>query len=273
MNKNMLTVIVSVLLSGLTALGIVKANQPETPETSTTTTYSIDGSAYRTVNLAQDKWPDFTYAAESAVDAVVFVKVTVKTTQQYFDPFSFFFGNPTTPQSRERVQQGSGSGVIIREDGYIVTNNHVVQGATEIEVTLNNNKTYKATVVGTDAATDVALIKINANALPIVPMGDSDKLRLGEWVLAIFYPDRCCRKSRQFGRSPCEQGRGTSRHQYRNRITDRCVFGLFLCGPVQHSQENSRRPHRLRKRETREAWSGYESCYGKNCRRHETFFA
>ena len=188
MNKNMLTVIVSVLLSGLTALGIVKANQPETPETSTTTTYSIDGSAYRTVNLAQDKWPDFTYAAESAVDAVVFVKVTVKTTQQYFDPFSFFFGNPTTPQSRERVQQGSGSGVIIREDGYIVTNNHVVQGATEIEVTLNNNKTYKATVVGTDAATDVALIKINANALPIVPMGDSDKLRLGEWVLAIGSP-------------------------------------------------------------------------------------
>ncbi len=190
MNKNMLTVIASVLLSGLTAFGIVKANQPETQTATTQTSYSIDGSAYRTVNLSQDNYPDFTYAAESAVDAVVFVKVTVKTTQQYynFDPFSFFFGNPGEPQSRERVQQGSGSGVIIREDGYIVTNNHVVQGATEIEVTLNNNKSYKASVIGTDPATDVALIKIEADGLPIVPIGDSDKLRLGEWVLAIGSP-------------------------------------------------------------------------------------
>ena len=112
----MITVIASVLLSGLTAFGIVKANQPESEPLQAQTSYSIDGSAYRTVNLSQDKYPDFTYAAESAVDAVVFVKVTVKTTQQYynFDPFSFFFGNPGEPQSRERVQQGSGSGVIIR---------------------------------------------------------------------------------------------------------------------------------------------------------------
>ncbi len=189
MNKNMLTIIASVLLSGLTAFGIVKANQPDTQTASTQTSYSIDGSAYRTVNLSQDNYPDFTYAAESAVDAVVFVKVTIKTTQQYnIDPFFRFFFGDQFPQAQEREQQGSGSGVIIRQDGYIVTNNHVVQGASKIEVTMNNNKTYEAKVIGTDPATDVALIKIDAEGLPIVPIGDSDKLRLGEWVLAIGSP-------------------------------------------------------------------------------------
>ncbi len=189
MNKNMITVIASVLLSGLTAFGIVKANQPAAEQNAATTTYSIDGSAYRTVNLAQDNYPDFTYAAESAVDAVVFVKVTIKSTQQYYiDPFFKFFFGDQMPQEQEREQQGSGSGVIIRQDGYIVTNNHVVQGATKIEVTLNNNKTYEAKVIGTDPATDVALIKIDADGLPIVPIADSDKLRLGEWVLAIGSP-------------------------------------------------------------------------------------
>ncbi|MBQ7622403.1 MAG: trypsin-like peptidase domain-containing protein, partial [Bacteroidales bacterium] len=87
-----------------------------------------------------------------------------------------------------REQQGSGSGVIIRPDGYIVTNNHVVQNATKIEVTLNNNKTYPATVIGTDPATDVALIKIDEGGLPFLSFADSDKLRLGEWVLAIGSP-------------------------------------------------------------------------------------
>lgn len=185
----MLTVIASVLLSGLTAFGIVKSNESSTAAEPSQVSYSIDGSAYRTVNLTQDNYPDFTYAAESAVDAVVFVKVTVKTQQQYFmDPFlKYFFGfGDQMPQERE--QQGSGSGVIIRQDGYIVTNNHVVQGASSIEVTLNNNKTYEAKVIGTDPATDVALIKIEADGLPIVPIADSDKLRLGEWVLAIGSP-------------------------------------------------------------------------------------
>ncbi|MBR5054557.1 MAG: trypsin-like peptidase domain-containing protein, partial [Bacteroidales bacterium] len=133
-------------------------------------TVSSDGASYRTVNLEQTDYPDFTYAAESAVDAVVYVEVVVRTQvrrqQQYMDPFEYFFGNPwgdsyprqqQEPQQRE--QRGSGSGVIIRPDGYIVTNNHVVSEASEIKVTLNNNKTYDATVIGTDAATDVALIK------------------------------------------------------------------------------------------------------------------
>jgi len=134
-------------------------------------------------------YPDFTFAAESSVDAVVFVKVTIQSRPQY-DPndpfFRFFFGDQYRPQGRE--QQGSGSGVIIRKDGYIVTNNHVVQGATKVEVTLNNNKVYQAKVIGTDPATDVALIKIEADNLPVIEMADSDKLRLGEWVLAIGSP-------------------------------------------------------------------------------------
>ena len=189
MNKNMLTVIASVLLGGLTAFGVASAVVPESANNASVTTYSMDGAAYRTVNLAQDNYPDFTYAAESAVDAVVFVKVTIRTTQQYnIDPFFKFFFGDQFPQSQEREQQGSGSGVIIRQDGYIVTNNHVVQGATKVEVTLNNNKVYEAKVIGADPATDVALIKIDAEGLPIVPFADSDRLRLGEWVLAIGSP-------------------------------------------------------------------------------------
>ena len=184
MKRNIFTVIASVLLSGLTAFGIVKA---ATPAPATQVTQISDGASYRTVNLSGVDYPDFTYAAESSVDAVVFVKVTAKVQQQYIDPFGYFFGYGE-PRTRERVQQGSGSGVIIREDGYIVTNNHVVDGATDVEVTLNNNKSYKATVVGVDPATDVALIKIDAAGLPFIEFADSDKLRLGEWVLAIGSP-------------------------------------------------------------------------------------
>lgn len=184
MNKNIVTVMAAVLLSGITAFAIVKAS---VPDQAATTVVSSDGTTYRTVNLSASDYPDFTYAAENAVDAVVFVKVTVKTQQQYIDPFGYFFGYGS-PQTRERVQQGSGSGVIIRQDGYIVTNNHVVQGATDVEVTLNNNKTYKAEIIGTDPATDVALIKVDASGLPAIEFADSDKLRLGEWVLAIGSP-------------------------------------------------------------------------------------
>ena len=186
MNKSFITVCASAIVAGLTAFGVVKACVPG--EKAGSTVISSDGAAYRTVNLSQTDYPDFTYAAESAVDAVVYVKVTIKQQQNYtLDPFfRFFFGDQATPQSRE--QQGSGSGVIIRPDGYIVTNNHVVDGATKVEVTLNNNKTYPATIVGTDPATDVAIIKIDADGLPVVPFGDSDELRLGQWVIAIGSP-------------------------------------------------------------------------------------
>ena len=141
-------------------------------------------------NLSAQDYPDFTYAAETAVNGVVYVEVTINQnypSNQINDPFfRFFFGDEVQPQSRER--KGSGSGVIIREDGYIVTNNHVVADASEVRVTLYNDKTYDATVVGTDPATDVALIKIDEKGLPVIPFADSDELRLGEWVLAIGSP-------------------------------------------------------------------------------------
>ncbi len=186
MKKGILIALLSAVVGGLTAYAVVNAmtkSQVRVVETS-------EGAQFRTVNLSQDNWPDFTYAAESAVDAVVYVKVVSTQTQQQAPSsiFDFFFGFPEggMPQQRERV--GSGSGVIIREDGYIVTNNHVIDGATRIEVTLNNNQTYPATLVGTDPATDVALLKVEATGLPVIPFGDSDKLRLGEWVIAIGSP-------------------------------------------------------------------------------------
>ena len=185
MKRSVLIVLLSAIVGGLTAYAVVKGLVKE----QTQVVESVEGARFRTVNLSQDNWPDFTYAAESAVDAVVYVRVVSTQTQQQAPSsiFDFFFGYPgAAPQQRERV--GSGSGVIIREDGYIVTNNHVIEGATKIEVTLNNNQTYPATLVGTDPATDVALLKVEASGLPFIPFGDSDKLRLGEWVIAIGSP-------------------------------------------------------------------------------------
>ena len=185
--KGIFTVFASVLLSGLTAYAVVKASEPA-QENQTQTIYNSDGQAVRTVNLSLSDYPDFTFAAENAVDAVVYVEVTARQQYQTMDPFfQFFFGGGQgSPQYRE--QKGSGSGVIIRPDGYIVTNNHVVAGATDVKVTLNNGKTYETKVIGTDPATDVALIKIEEQGLPVLQFADSDKLRLGEWVLAIGSP-------------------------------------------------------------------------------------
>ena len=187
MKRGIITILLSAVISGLTAFAVVKTVTPSNESTSTIV--QADGSTYRTVNLSQDNYPDFTYAAESAVDAVVYVKVTSVTSSARQTPNSileFFFGYPGEGQQRERV--GSGSGVIIREDGYIVTNNHVIDGADKIEVTLTNNQTYPAVLVGTDPATDVALLKIDASGLPVIPFGDSSELRLGEWVIAIGSP-------------------------------------------------------------------------------------
>lgn len=189
MNKGFRTVLLSVGLSALAAFAVAKSVTPA--NAATQAPYSAETGSSRTVNLSVSDYPDFTYAAETAVEAVVYIEVTAKYQQQYqmIDPFfQFFFGGGGQPQTREREQKGSGSGVIIREDGYIVTNNHVVAGATKVEVTLNNNKTYEAAVIGTDPATDVALIKIEATGLPTVEFFDSDKVRLGEWVLAIGSP-------------------------------------------------------------------------------------
>ena len=138
---------------------------------------------------------DFIAAAELSVNAVVHVKTQTRARRQQqhqpIDPFfEFFFGNPhrNQPPREAPMQQGSGSGVIISPDGYIVTNNHVVGNAERIEVTLNDRRTFEARVVGRDPSTDIALLKIDAYDLPIIHFGNSDDLRVGEWVLAVGNP-------------------------------------------------------------------------------------
>jgi len=139
---------------------------------------------------------DFTVAAELTVHAVVHVTTKTPVRSQQMegfqnDPFfQYFFGVPKQQnQPREMpMQEASGSGVIISNDGYIVTNNHVVDGSSDIEVTLNDKRTFKAKVIGTDPNTDIALIKIDAKDLPVIVFGNSDSLKVGEWVLAVGNP-------------------------------------------------------------------------------------
>jgi Do/DeqQ family serine protease len=145
---------------------------------------------------------DFTPAATTAVPAVVHIKTKTKERQisgggsggsRGRNPFSDFFGEDFGDffGGGPRVmpeQRASGSGVIITEDGYIVTNNHVIDGSDEINVTLGNKKSYKATLIGADPSTDIAVIKIEAKGLPYLIYGNSDDAKLGQWVLAIGYP-------------------------------------------------------------------------------------
>lgn len=126
---------------------------------------------------------DFTAAAERTVNAVVHVK-TQSEVRQVFNPWADFFGYQQQPQ----VQMSSGSGVIISPDGYIITNNHVVEGADKLSVTLNNNHNYEATVIGRDPSTDIAVIKIDGENLPVAAWGNSDEVRVGQWVLAVGNP-------------------------------------------------------------------------------------
>jgi serine protease Do len=126
---------------------------------------------------------DFTGAAERTVNAVVHVKTQSKV-QNVYNPWADFFGYNQQPQ----VQMSSGSGVIISADGYIITNNHVVEGAEKLTVTLNNNKNYEAKVIGRDPSTDIAVIKIDEKNLPLAQWGNSDDVRVGQWVLAVGNP-------------------------------------------------------------------------------------
>lgn len=136
--------------------------------------------------VAAEALTDFTKAAELTVNAVVHVKNTA--VQQVRDPFSeLFFGQGYSGKKQKRV--GTGSGVLISPDGYIVTNNHVIENANDIEISLNNQKKYKAELIGTDKNTDIALLKINVDEeLDYLTFGDSDLSKIGEWVLAVGNP-------------------------------------------------------------------------------------
>lgn len=149
-------------------------------------------------SLTADGYPDFTKAAESSIHAVVHIKSTVKSVEtagrrqrQMIDPFEYFFGFGDRGGSEYMNPQpsvGYGSGVIISKDGYIITNNHVIDKATEIEVTMNDNQKYVAKLIGTDPTTDIALLKIEGADFPYVSFGNSDDLKVGEWVLAVGNP-------------------------------------------------------------------------------------
>lgn len=181
MKRNLfLYLFLTVLVSGLTALAVVSIKGKNSP----VYYYPESDTPVVRASYSPQDFPDFTFAAENAVKAVVHVRVTKKSSSQPYSLFDFFYGQPSSP----RIMEGSGSGVVISDDGYIVTNNHVIEGADEIEVTLENNQSFKAKLIGSDPVTDIALLKIDAKNLPLVPYGDSDALRLGEWVLAIGNP-------------------------------------------------------------------------------------
>ena len=143
-----------------------------------------------------EQYPDLTYAAENAVKAVVNIEAIQQVEmpqRRGYDPFLEFFGIPQDygrgdgrPQYRE--QRAGGSGVIISADGYVVTNNHVVDGASKLKVKLNDGRSFDAKLIGKDSATDLALLKVEGKELPTLAFGSSDALRLGEWVLAIGSP-------------------------------------------------------------------------------------
>jgi len=177
------------LLGGVVSLGLYKAFEKR----SLISNSNPAGIPFKQVSFnpgASFNQPDFEAAASISVHAVVHIKSEFQKKSLVYDDFFEFFNFGGRPQPREYSQPYSamGSGVIVSQDGYIVTNNHVVQEATDVTVTLNDKRVYKATIVGTDPSTDLALIKIEEQGLPFLTYGNSDEVKIGEWVLAVGNP-------------------------------------------------------------------------------------
>ena len=196
--KNILGVGAIVLLSsgvaGLTTYKLLQSNEAA-KETSFNEMFKQNPNVKLAAFDAVNAQPiDLTQAAENSLHAVVHIRSTqeakTRTVQQAPDIFDFFFGDGRGQQRQVQSQPrvGFGSGVIISKDGYIVTNNHVIDGADEIVVKLNDNREFKGRVIGTDPNSDLALVKIEGDDFPTVPIGDSDALKVGEWVLAVGNP-------------------------------------------------------------------------------------
>lgn len=183
--KNVARLILISALGGLISIGLYKAFLEE-PEVRTYIESASENRSFPT-NLPAGEENSFVAAAEKTVHSVVHVKTAVKTGARPRSPLEFFFGQPPQ-QQRERIRMGTGSGVIISEDGYIVTNNHVIRNAKEIVVGLNDGQEYNAKVIGADPTTDIALIKIEADDLPYLTFSNSDEVQVGEWVLAVGNP-------------------------------------------------------------------------------------
>lgn len=189
--KKFLSLFIAAIAGGFASLSIYNYVNPQQ-----TAFYSTGGiQNAKPVNFAvtpPEVGIDFTTAAEQSVHGVVHVQSMYQQQMNnyfdFYDPFRDFFRGHGGQQPKFQPQVASGSGVIISEDGYIVTNNHVVEGAEQVEITLNDNKKYKAKVIGTDPTTDLALLKVDAQGLPFVAYGNSDDLKVGEWVLAVGNP-------------------------------------------------------------------------------------
>src|SRR5690554_5534096 len=198
--KNVLLIILVAIVSSIvTLLGYSTINKSsrlfggeETASSQEIRAYANSFDQDRNVVLANlttaEGYPDFTEAAARSVDGVVHVKTKSISQQQYMNPFDFFFGFGDRGPAQPREQVGFGSGVIISKDGYIITNNHVVENATEVLVSLNDNREFTAKVVGNDPQSDLALLKIEGDDFPYLTFGNSDALKVGEWVLAVGNP-------------------------------------------------------------------------------------
>ena len=185
-----LTAIVTALLTVVIYSSITDSGNPSEKVSVSKRSFENDTNGIHFSNLPADFQADqfnFTLAAENTVHAVVHVKTKFTRDAQYSNPFyEFFFGDRY--QRPQREVEGMGSGVIISSDGYIVTNNHVVEKADNVAVTLNDGRTLEAEIVGNDPATDLALLKIDAKDLPRLKFGSSQDIKLGEWVLAVGNP-------------------------------------------------------------------------------------
>jgi len=188
MKKIMSTFLIAAI-GGFVALGFNQyfRNEPSGFDRLTSERLPVQFTSERSANMTNA--PDLTAAAELSVHGVVHIKTLVSNRRgESSDPFyDFFFGNPSRNAPSQKAT-ASGSGVIISEDGYIVTNNHVIQNAEKVEVVLNDKREYEAEVVGRDPSTDLALLKVNAKSLPFVYYGNSDEVKVGEWALAVGNP-------------------------------------------------------------------------------------
>ncbi len=186
--KNIFKILVVSALGGMLTLGgyILFFEQQVTPgEFPTTEMPMTIPASYDATSISAAEKTDFTVIAEKSIHAVVHVKNLSNSGSKVNPLFEFFYGQSG---GSEKQIIGSGSGVIISSDGYIITNNHVIKGARELEVTLNNKESYQAEVVGVDESSDIALLKIDKTDLAYLPFGDSDHLKVGEWVLAVGNP-------------------------------------------------------------------------------------
>jgi serine protease Do len=185
--KKLASTVFAAILGGVVAVTSISFIQnQQTPGGKITLTQKapVVYTSYSGTNMGNT--PDFTMSAEKSLNAVVHIRTTTSQNNNLnYNPFEqFLYGHSNRPY----VMEGSGSGVILSQDGYIVTNNHVVNGADEIEVMLNDKRDYRAEVIGTDPSTDVALLKIKEKDLPFISYGNSDNLKVGEWVLAVGNP-------------------------------------------------------------------------------------